>query len=592
MKKIDKYVLDNIEKKSIEILAKELNIKPRNINKILEKYNVKKTKRLKLKLAGVPLVDTYYKTPRFMSMCLIAILVIAAAVRLGYLNQLQSNPLPFFASQWESFDQYRFMELVNKFVGGNWLGTEVTRYSPAYSYIIAVLFKIFVNNINIIFVFQSFMGILAVYVMYRAVSLLFSNKKIGLIAAFITALYSPLVFYEGAILRASLIAYFNLIGFYFFLKAIKKPGYKYFFIAGIIIGISMVLRPNVIPILVIPYLLATKRFKAFKYKIAAVLLFILGASFVILPLNVRNRALGRDVLISYQGPSSFWIGNTYDSTGIGVPRRGLRNKLAAEGKGSLTETCRILYREITKHPVAYKNLYLLKLKMFLNGYEIPANFSYDLFKKNHSMLKMSFFNFSIICPLALLGIFLAYNKYRYINIVYLLLFALSFSVVVFHIQGRYRIPSVPFFIVLSSFTIYWFIYMMREKRFIALSCALSALAIISLYTKPAHNIILKHFKSYVRNTDYENLARCYIQKSEETTISKSEKKQLLEKAAQNLNAAANVSDLFYKIEYLLWSGSIYYKTAKYNEASSIYKEVLLLDPNNKTAAKYINLIER
>jgi hypothetical protein len=208
-----KYIQENAGKKSVEEIAKDLNLKTRKVKKIIERFPVKKTQKIKLSLPAIPSIDVCDKNDKLIKTLLISILVLAGIVRLMYLIQLQGNPLPFSVIKWEAFDQYRFMQLVNEFVGGNWLGSQVTRYSPAYSYLIAALYKIFLQSINIVFIFQMLFGVVAVYVFYKAASLLFSNKKVGLIAAFLAAIYSPFIFYEGCTLRASVVAYSNLLIF-------------------------------------------------------------------------------------------------------------------------------------------------------------------------------------------------------------------------------------------------------------------------------------------------------------------------------------------------------------------------------------------
>lgn len=471
---------------------------------------------------------------------LIITLLLAAVLRFIYLAQIQSNPLPFFIIKWSAFDQHSFMKLVNEFVKGNWLGSEVTRYSPAYSYLMAALFKIFGQNINVVFVFQILLGLVAIYVFYKIAVLLFNNKKVGLLAACIAALYSPLIFYECIMLRAVIIAYSNLLGFYFLLKAIKKDRIKCFFIAGIMIGISMIIRPNILPLFIMPYIFIVIK-KTYKQKLFYTLLFILGLIVIISPLTLRNKMLGKNVLISFQGPSAFWVGNTYITPGIGLTADSVREQLSKEAQGSIAKTVKILLREIKRHPQEYRSLYLRKIKMFFNAYEIPANLSYDLFKENHNILKISFFNFGIVCPLAILGIFLTFRRYNYVGLLYLFLSVPSFSTIAFHIQGRYRMPVVPFFIILSAYTIYWFAYTIKEKRFPALGCAFIAFIALSFYTKPDEKIIKKYFGGPVRSIDYRNLTIAYVQKSNEEGLQENEKEELLKKAADNLDKARATS---------------------------------------------------
>lgn len=358
-------------------------------------------------------MSTQNKNSHFTTIALIAILILAAALRFLYLAQIQSNPLPELVTRIEVFDQYRFMEPAKEFLKGNWLGSQAPGHYPlAYSYLIAFLYSIFPQNINTLFVFQILLGLLAVYIFYRTAALFFYNKNIGLIAAFIAAFYSPFLFQECNMERGVIIAYTNLFGFYFLVKALHKYKVGYFFLAGLMIGVSTVMRGNVLPPFIVAYLLFAVK-KSYKFKIISIAVFLIGVIVVTSPLSIRNKIVGNTFFIEHQWIENFWVGNTYDSPGVDFWQLPSRVELTKESKNSVIRTFEILIREIKKYPRAYMGLYGRKTKMFFNGHEVPANLSYDLFKENHSALKLSFLTFSIICPLALLGTVMVGRKYSY-----------------------------------------------------------------------------------------------------------------------------------------------------------------------------------
>ena len=136
---------------------------------------------------------------------LFIIIAIACIMRAGYLVQLQENPLPERVIHHSSFDQERFFSLAQIFYTGNLLGTIEMAVSPAYSYVVALLFRLFRPSINAVFVFQALLGVLAVYALYASSVILFGDKKAGLLAALIGALYGPLIFHEGCLERDVLI---------------------------------------------------------------------------------------------------------------------------------------------------------------------------------------------------------------------------------------------------------------------------------------------------------------------------------------------------------------------------------------------------
>jgi 4-amino-4-deoxy-L-arabinose transferase-like glycosyltransferase len=152
------------------------------------------------------------------------------------------------------------------------------------------------------------LGLLAVYIFYRSASLLFNNKNIGLIAAFIAAFYSPFLFQECNMERGAVIAYTNLLGFYFLLKAIRRHKVRYFFIAGLMIGISTAMRENVLAVFILAYILFVVK-ERYKFKIASIAAFLVGVVIIVSPFLIRNKIVGNTSSFERTGTEYFWLGN-------------------------------------------------------------------------------------------------------------------------------------------------------------------------------------------------------------------------------------------------------------------------------------------
>jgi len=529
-------------------------------------------------------IDKHSEPTRIFTFLLLVIIILGSFVRFSYYNSLCSDPLPTIVSATNIMDQNRFIELAKEFSSGQWLGSTVTRYSPAYSYFIAVIFTLFGQDMYYVFVIQFLIGALTPLLYYKTASLLFNNRKVGLISALIGALYSPMIFFEGTLLRASLIAFFNLVSFYFLLSAMKKEQALYCLYGGIAIGLSAVLRPNILPFILIPYIFALTKGRLKKFQFAALLL--AGIVIVVAPLSIRNKILKKDVLISYQGPSTFWIGNTYDSSGIGLWRSPLRGQFANEANGSTIKTLEILFREIKHHPLEYLDLYGRKFKMYFNAYEIPANLSYDQFAENHTPLRWAVFNFSIICPFALLGLFLCWRKYPFMSLCYLYFVVLGLSNILFHIQGRYRIPAIPFFILFASLGIYWLIYTLKQRKYKTAIISCFLIITLSFMTSPNSAVIQKYFGNYIRHEDFSNrhLAYYLLNKYEGSRWPKHQKQVVLSRGLAELDKELG---LYSKndspnLAYILTLQSILLtEMKKYGQAKQALDRALKLSPANR-----------
>ncbi len=304
---------------------------------------------------------------------LILILFTAAVYRFTYLAFLKNDPLPYHALTIDIYDQSRFMNLAKDILeqGGRNALRQSRLYCPAYSFLIAFIYTLFGQHLMHVFIFQSVIGIMAVYLMFKAGQYLFDSETAGLLAAGIMALYSPLVFYEGTLLRASLLAYINLAGFYFLLRGCREEKWFFFICGGLFMGLSFTLRQHFLPIFILLYL-AMRRNVAGPKRIVAFISCALSLALVIMPFLSCAKANNK-MDVKSTGLSIFWIGNTHDSIGIGLWRSPLRGKLAQESEGRVLKTGEVFWREIREHPRVYLSLYARKMYMLFNAYEIPAN---------------------------------------------------------------------------------------------------------------------------------------------------------------------------------------------------------------------------
>ncbi len=515
------------------------------------------------------------------------ILVLGAILRFSYLIQVQANPLPRFTAQDNVFDSFNYFDLANDILDHHFLGSKIIQQSPVYPYFIAVIFKLFGREINYVFVFQILWGLTAVYLFYRTASLVFKNHGVGLVAAFIAAVYSPFIYHEALILRDLPIAYMNLLGFYLLLRADEKQKGLYYFLAGAALGLSTVIRPHVVTLSILGIFFLVRGTKP---KLIAATLMILGVCAVISTVAIRNRMLGSQALIESSAPETFWGGNTFDSEGIGAPRSTLAFKFAEEAGASgsyLMNSLRILRRELSAHPQEYFDLYLRKFKMILNGYEIPENFSYDLFKENHSVLSIAFLDFSYVSPLAIVGMIIAWRKFREARWLYIFLFVTTAFVLLFHIQGRYRLCFIPFFILFAAYAVYWIFQMVRQKSFVPVAVVLPAVILISLYTKPDQQIMEKYFGGRVREIDYNNMVIACLDKIQKqgSSLTSAERERLFKLALENrkksVQAAALHSDLFGV--FLFDLGRMQFQAGEYKDAVENLSTFLSLYPQNHDA---------
>jgi hypothetical protein len=356
--------------------------------------------------------------------------------------------------------------------------------------------------------------------------------------------------------------------------------------AGFFLGVSMLLRPNVLVIFIAPYLyLGVKG--ARKEKLKRILLLLFTMALVLAPLQVRNFIVGGQAQIEPQGPMNFWLGNTYKSPGVGFfGQSALSATLTEESKDSMLKTVVIFAREVRNHPKEYGYLYLRKIKMFFNGYESPSNLSFDLTRQLHWILRFLIFDVTLIFPLAILGIILTFRKYTHLGLLYTFLFVLSFSVILFSVLGYYRVVVLPFFIIFAAYTLYWLFCLLKQERIVVFCCAAIALVALFVYTLPDKKIISDYYGTRIRSIDYGNLGSAYLDDflTNYKILGQRRSTELLQKSVDVYSKAAQLAPN----PFLKDLGIVYYFSGLHEDARRCFTQFLGLKPDSNSAniAKY------
>lgn len=517
------------------------------------------------------------------------VLILAAVLRFSYFFEMQSNPMPFMTAENQVFDQYNYRTMALDLMQSHWLGTQHPGHSPVYSYLIALIFTIFGPDINAVFIFQMLYGILAVYLFYRCGVLLFENKNIGLLAALMAAMYSPFIYYECALLRESVIGYTNLTAFFFFLLALRKGKAKNFVFAGMMAALSLILRAGIMPILVLAYILIWGG-KDLSQRVRRVLLVMLGMAIVISPLTIRNHLVGFKALTETSGPTLFWLGNTYDSPGIGLTYTESQKQLTAETEGKILKTVEVLSREIKAHPAEYKSLWGRKFKMLFNGFEIPANLSFDLFREQSWVLKIAFLDFVLVSPLALLAFVLIWKKFPQVGLFYTFVLSLTVFVLIFHIQSRYRVAFLPFFVLAASYSLWWFWKIFEQKNYLALQWAAGAFVVLFCFTFPDTYLKNRYFDGGIRTIDYSNMANAYLLRVETERLSGSAREYHLRQALKYYDKAILRMPREQKAYFYMVEGIIYRDLNLKMHALNAFSKSLEIYPDNPVAQREYKIL--
>ena len=411
------------------------------------------------------------------------IVLAAVLIRLIYISEISANN-PYYHDETLVAEVHHdwAKDIVN---GIESESDEAFIRAPLYPYIVALFYRIFGADTMYPRLFQLLLGAFLTIPIYRITVKLFGKAE-GIAAAVIWALYAPMIFFEGELFETSLTVAAIFGVFYFWNAAVTRNNTRYFIISGLILGGTVLLKPNsALFIVVIP--VAEFFFNPGKKNVVKnALLFTLAAALVILPVTIRNAVVSKEfVPVAAYGGLNIYIGANENADGVSaiIPEAietendadwgrkhhataitAMSIRLAREELGediSYAEASDYWYRKavnfaVTK-PAEFVLLNIKKVILFFNAFEY-GNTRDLYFSRNHStILSLLLWNSGIKFPLGLLlpfaglGLFYAFkNKNPGIKRVLLFILTAAASTTVVFVCARFRMTAIPFLIILAG----------------------------------------------------------------------------------------------------------------------------------------------
>ncbi|MBN1824391.1 MAG: tetratricopeptide repeat protein [Endomicrobiales bacterium] len=377
------------------------------------------------------------------------LIIAGILVRLLYFSQVKDE----FLFKTPILDAKYYHEWAIEIADGDIFGKNrgVFMMSPGYSYFLAFVYSVLGNASAGVVLIQFLLGIATAVLVYLLGKRLFSETT-GIVAMALYLFYSPALFYESTLLKTSLINFLNTLALYL----LSAGGPAAIVFSGIATGFSIHLRPNaaLIALLAAAWILIKYKRKSY----VPVLMFVAGLSIMLLPVGIRNLAVGGEFAFSTaHGGMNFYTGNSKHCLGPYTPMPFARTDPEVEQDDFIKEASKRAGRtlspaessnfwfgeakkEILADPGRWLNLLARKALVFFNGYETPINLDYYFFKNEYrSMLSYLPVRYGILLPLAAGGIVLAPLNALFAG--YLALYFISG--IIFFVVSEYRFPVVP-----------------------------------------------------------------------------------------------------------------------------------------------------
>lgn len=504
---------------------------------------------------------------------ILLVFLAALSIRLLYIFQVLKYPLTEYLVNSNTFDQYGFNQNALRIASGDWMGREIFGKEPLYSYFLAAIYTLFGYSHLAVYIIQAILTSIGSFLIYK-ISMETFNRAAGTISAFIFSFYSMSIYYDAIILRESLITFLNILLLYLILKALKTHKSLTWFTGGAVLGFLMLMRHNALILFILAFILFKKR--PFKIRFKHAVIFCIGFFVILLPVLVRNYKISDYKYIGISKEvNAFWVGNNPSSSGVDVDWSSEYKYLNEKSGGSIIKTAAVFLGELKRRPKIYAKLYLRKIWMFFNAYEAPSNTNYYLYREEfRTILTQPLFNFRFVCAFGIIGIFLAFLKKEKPYLLFIFLAVLSASVILFHIQSRFRLSQAPFFIIFCGYSLYYLFDKIKYKYFLKSAVILTIAIFFYIILKP--DLTYAGFRSpkdKIRPLDRTNLALSYVE-----AYKKEKNNNFLKLASRQCDLALKEEANYY-LEYAL-KGRIYFLENRFLASVSEYKKAIIYDNRN------------
>jgi tetratricopeptide (TPR) repeat protein len=374
------------------------------------------------------------------------------------------------------------------------LGERLLDLSPLYLYINLLFHKVYGKSWEGLALLQIFLGSLNILLVYLIGEKVFSRTA-GFLGALLLLLYGNMTLFELTLEPETLVIFLNSLVVLSLLEARERilsgsPPWR-FFIPGILLGLSVITKPNVLLFLPPAILWIGWMQINGSLRMKASLFLLLGFLLVISTVTLRNYLKVQDfVLITADGGKVFYHGNGPGGTGMeradltdqgfreeGMgdpdPAHALFRKAARSISGKPlkpSECSNFWFRRtlnfMSSSPLAALSLVGKKFFYFWGNYEvheIDSNYKYDLILRRWPLVP-----FGVLSILGMVGMTLARKRFRQAFLLYSMVGVYLLSVLIFFAASRYRVPAAPFLALFGAFALNTFFTLWKEKRRILL----------------------------------------------------------------------------------------------------------------------------
>lgn len=351
-------------------------------------------------------------------------------------------------------DAYRYDQIARSILAGEGFskdGKPIAWRGPVYPYFLALIYKVFGFNTDVVRTIQAIIASILCLVVYKIGRVVFS-EIVGLGAAFFCAIYQPFIYYlywggPGYLYTETLFMFLVALSILALLTYTRNQTLKNIVFVAVALGVAALTKPTLLiflPVLGV-WVWQLKRFSFLKAS-KDFLLFIFMFFIVALPWTIRNYIVFKEfIFISNEGGDVFLKGNhPLASGGVVWVKSELEKNPKLSEKYSETYIKNAKYKEGLRYLFADpKRIPYLMFKKFIVNWNLFGedglyNFCYGL----------AFFFGSI-------GIIFSLRKMNAKSLLLLsMLFWVTLIALIFFGEPRYRYPAEPYLIIFAAYGVH------------------------------------------------------------------------------------------------------------------------------------------
>ncbi|MGA7876582.1 MAG: glycosyltransferase family 39 protein, partial [Desulfoferrobacter sp.] len=355
---------------------------------------------------------------------------------------------------------------------GNYQPQAAYEFSPLPAYIMALVYKIFSPEVNYIRLLNTFYGTLTCLFIGLSGRQLGGNR-VGLAAGLIAALYEPFILYSIVPLKTALSVLLFAAFVYLFLKFLAKPGPALTILLAITSGLALNVRGNYL--VLIPVALAAVIWEGLKIERPRIMLPKLLFSFcaslllVLAPFALRNYQVTNELILSTtQAGFNLYIGNNpYNPSPYYYPVPFASSVPFSQGTEFTIEASRRVGKQLTakeastywvnevyqraKHnPMEFLRKLGQKTLALLNRFEAFDHYDAHFLSQFMPVFRLPFFTFAVVWPFGVAGMLVSSFWDRKALWLLCLFVAYSVTLILFFVNGRYRMPLLVILIPFAA----------------------------------------------------------------------------------------------------------------------------------------------